>query len=512
MKLYHLFIYILFLLVSSGKSQTLNEKMKLADSLFEIDNMHESAKLYKDIIDNEKSQNLPLLNVLYHKAGVSFLYIDELEQSLKYLIKSEELSFLSNDSYQAAKTQSNIAIVFQKKKNHKLGIEYNLKAVKNFEATNSFNEAMRVYNNLGISFRNQGQFQESEVCFKKSLSLVETHNFDKNEKAPIFSNLALLQMDKENYGKALEYSLEAWSLIIESGNSIPKSRISAVLSEIYFKLNNGALAEKFAKISLENSILSNNIERQASAYNHLANAYEIQNNFKEALSAHRLFKLLNDSIVSINNENALNEMMVSYRTKEKENENIVLQQKNQIQEQGLKEQKFRIKIAIMIVILLIAFSVILYRAYKKSRTAYKNLVRKNIEIAKKQYEGNQNISISDYANRQKELIIQQFENEIINKKEFLNASISVESISNQLQTNKTYLSNALNNHYGKNFQSIINELRINVFISLLDDNQHHSFTIESLSEKCGFSNRASFYTAFKKHTGITPSTFIKNME
>jgi hypothetical protein len=77
---------------------------------------------------------------------------------------------------------------------------------------------------------------------------------------------------------------------------------------IYFKLKNGALAEKFANISLANSIASNNIERQIRAYFHLANAYEIQNNYKEALFAHQSYKSLNDSMV-----NEYNEKSISYQ-------------------------------------------------------------------------------------------------------------------------------------------------------------------------------------------------------
>jgi AraC-like DNA-binding protein len=486
--------------------------LQQADSLFNIDKMCEAAVIYETLIDKKQPELLGKINETYHKAGVSFLFCDNLAKALEYLIKSSELSTNIGDTYQAAKSQSNIAIIFQKKGNYQHGIEYNLKAVDNFIATESFTEALRIYNNIGIAYRNQGLYHESENYFKKSISIIENQNFDIVEKAPIFSNLALLEMNKENFDKALQYALDAWNIIEKTDNPVSKSIISAVVSEIYFKIKKGTLAEKFADISLNNSILSNNIERQSRAYFHLANAFELQNKFKEALKAHQLFKSFNDSIVNLNNEKSINELMVSYQTKEKENENIVLQQKNQIQEQKLKEQSFRIKIAIAIVVMLIVFSLMLLKSFEKTKRAYKSLVQKNIEIAKKHSETKQLITLPDYANLQKDNIIAQFENEIINKKEYLNSTISAESITNILQTNKTYLSNALNLHYGKNFQSIINEFRINEFISLLNENQHRSFTIESLAEKCGFNNRASFYSAFKKHTGITPSTFIKNMD
>ena len=43
-------------------------------------------------------------------------------------------------------------------------------------------------------------------------------------------------------------------------------------------------------------------------------------------------------------------------------------------------------------------------------------------------------------------------------------------------------------------------------------NNLRRYTLEALSEHCGFSSRASFFRSFKKVTGITPNEYIKNIK
>jgi AraC-like DNA-binding protein len=67
----------------------------------------------------------------------------------------------------------------------------------------------------------------------------------------------------------------------------------------------------------------------------------------------------------------------------------------------------------------------------------------------------------------------------------------------------------LNNVIKKNFRDWINEFRINYFIELYIINKNKK-TIEALAQESGFKNPATFYNAFKKLTGLSPSQYFKN--
>jgi AraC-like DNA-binding protein len=67
----------------------------------------------------------------------------------------------------------------------------------------------------------------------------------------------------------------------------------------------------------------------------------------------------------------------------------------------------------------------------------------------------------------------------------------------------------LNNVIEKNFRDWINEFRINCFIELYSIDKDKK-TIEAMAQESGFKNTATFYNAFKKLTGFSPSQYFKN--
>lgn len=78
------------------------------------------------------------------------------------------------------------------------------------------------------------------------------------------------------------------------------------------------------------------------------------------------------------------------------------------------------------------------------------------------------------------------------------------------ESNTKYVSQAINEHTGKNFRSFINEYRIReARRRLLDTENFGNVTIQYLAESVGFMSTSAFNMAFKKFTGMTPSLYQK---
>jgi len=79
-----------------------------------------------------------------------------------------------------------------------------------------------------------------------------------------------------------------------------------------------------------------------------------------------------------------------------------------------------------------------------------------------------------------------------------------------MKVNRTYISRAINQCTGKNFSTFINEYRIKEAILIMsEDAEKYSF--EGLGYEVGFNDRKTFYNAFKKITGLSPSDFRGNL-
>lgn len=95
-------------------------------------------------------------------------------------------------------------------------------------------------------------------------------------------------------------------------------------------------------------------------------------------------------------------------------------------------------------------------------------------------------------------------------KEFLNKDLSLESLAKEFETNRDYLSKAVNELKGKSFSQYTNELRIGFLVEELKTNSNlQKLTIAGIAGEIGFSNSESFNNSFKKITGTLPSFYFE---
>src|SRR5690606_30777572 len=86
-------------------------------------------------------------------------------------------------------------------------------------------------------------------------------------------------------------------------------------------------------------------------------------------------------------------------------------------------------------------------------------------------------------------------NQFENSKQFTKQDMSLAMLASQFETNTKYLSEIINNYKNKNFNSYINELRINYITDKLKNNSTYlQYKISYLAEESGFSSHSSFAT------------------
>jgi len=95
------------------------------------------------------------------------------------------------------------------------------------------------------------------------------------------------------------------------------------------------------------------------------------------------------------------------------------------------------------------------------------------------------------------------------KQPYLDPEITISRLSELLDVRIEFLSEVLNSQLNQNFFDFINKYRVEEFKiqSILKANSHLS--IMGIAYNCGFNSKASFYRAFKKFEGISPTAFIE---
>ncbi|WP_299668484.1 AraC family transcriptional regulator [uncultured Polaribacter sp.] len=109
-----------------------------------------------------------------------------------------------------------------------------------------------------------------------------------------------------------------------------------------------------------------------------------------------------------------------------------------------------------------------------------------------------------------------FEKEVVqltsymtSKKPYLDASLSIRNLAEQIQMNSRDLSVLINQHLNQHFFDFVNQYRIKEAMKILKNPSKKEFTVLEILYEVGFNSKSSFNTAFKKHTGYTPTQFRK---
>lgn len=95
------------------------------------------------------------------------------------------------------------------------------------------------------------------------------------------------------------------------------------------------------------------------------------------------------------------------------------------------------------------------------------------------------------------------------RKGYRDADLSLRTMAETIGVRPDYVSQTLNREIGESFFDYVNRLRTQEAMVLITRTDN---TIVEIANAVGFNSRSSFYTAFKKETGCTPTAYRKKMK
>ncbi len=107
------------------------------------------------------------------------------------------------------------------------------------------------------------------------------------------------------------------------------------------------------------------------------------------------------------------------------------------------------------------------------------------------------------------LLVDELDQRMASEKLYLYSQISLPMLAEKLGVSVNYLSQSINERKGVNFFDYINGWRIQESVKRLDADQSGTTTILDVAMASGFNSKSAFYTAFKKHQGMTPGQYRK---
>lgn len=347
--------------------------------------------------------------------------------------------------------------------------------------------------------------------------------YDFKNRSDIYNTYGEIALEAGDYMKAGLYYEQA---IREHGFSQ-----AAYVVSTYVGYGQALIAQKKYKSALEKLQIGKEISEKnitslfrREVYLLLSACYDRLGEPKEALEYYKKYTAESFRLYNEDKERTEKELMVRYET-EKRNKELV--QKNML----LQKEQNRVMALVGITFVVLIVVLLFYINYRRKNRLYKQIVRESVDWLAKERQFSKRIaeqekqlqeligkagavdggrySGSSLNKDSQQELFGRLERLMQNDQVYKNSLFTREKMAELLGTNRTYLSQTINEQTGLTFTHYMNKYRIEEARRILADPQDDT-PIKAIAADLGFSSVTTFYTLFKAVVQMSPDQYRKH--
>lgn len=449
----------------------------------------------------------------YISKGNFYYSIKNYTEALNFYLKASDYISNSDDIYLKYELKYHIAGI-------KIHLGFNDEAlvllkecVDYFKGKNDY-DFQRGYLNslhsLGLVYNRLGQYDLSTKTNEFALKEAERLNVELTANYITHSE-GINQYFKKNYSKAIQNIQKALPAIIKNNDFANETVGYFYIGKCYWdqKQNEKALPyfKKVDRAFTEKNYIRPDLREN---YELLVGYYKEKGDVKNQLYyINRLMKA--DSVLNANFKYMSGKIHKEYDTK------ALRQAKQEIEIQLAGKEKTTIFLYISLAVFFFLTLYFFYRYYSNQKL-YRQKFEELMGSEKEEFQESIFIEKEDIEKKELDInpevissILKELE-KFENKKKFLEKDLTLVHLASAFNTNSNYLSKVINYYRHKNYNTYLNDLRINYIVDLLkSESKYRNYTIKALADESGFSTPQHFSKAFFTSTGIYPSYFLNEL-
>lgn len=347
--------------------------------------------------------------------------------------------------------------------------------------------------------------------------------YDFKNRSDIYNTYGEIALEAGDYMKAGLYYEQ---VIREHGFSQ-----AAYVVSTYVGYGRALIAQKKYKSALEKLQIGKEISEKnitslfrREVYLLLSACYDRLGEPKEALEYYKKYTAESFRLYNEDKERTEKELMVRYETEKRNKE---LAQKNML----LQKEQNRVMALVGITFVVLIVVLLFYINYRRKNRLYKQIVRESVDWLAKERQFSKRIaeqekqlqeligkagavdggrySGSSLNKDSQQELFGRLERLMQNDQVYKNSLFTREKMAELLGTNRTYLSQTINEQTGLTFTHYMNKYRIEEARRILADPQDDT-PIKAIAADLGFSSVTTFYTLFKAAVQMSPDQYRKH--
>lgn len=344
----------------------------------------------------KKSGYLLGLANAYESAGDAFWYAYNYSKSIDYYLDELKLADSLGWESRKAKAYYNIGWIkcvqqniFSERKNllHSLDV---------FLKNRDTSYIIQVCNGLAATYQNQSNvdktFRDSATYYYITMiDIAESNSHYRGGIGSIYNNYAVFLMEQQKFDAAKKYMKLAISTTQLEKDTFNFLSNSVSMASLYFRIDSTKESKKILNHIIPILEQKNYRDFLVTAYETYYLIYEKEKSFEKALEYHILFKTAHDTLSASIFKSNMQEKESSYEIEKRENNIKKLEHINELSELRNKQNKYVILGMSLVAVLIIGFSINLFRSNKNKQKANQLLSQQNKIIAEKKEEIEQSI-------------------------------------------------------------------------------------------------------------------------
>ena len=415
---------------------------------------------------------------------------------------------------------SQIADIYFMFKDYKRSLSINKELLKEEETIYTQLYRQSVLNTIGLCYRHGfNDYDRSDSCFYAILRTKYIKSSDEEARS-LWDGIAEINLGRNmflrgDYDKALPHLKDGLEKVLQYDDYDYGSRAATTMALIYLEKENLTFAKRYIDMAKE--------FYEISPYEH----FNVLSSIYKALSMYNA--LIGNAELSLS-------YMDSMQIYDKEHETqfsplrLTYAKNDQLDREDIQKMSRTTKFVIIISSFLAGiFAVLGVILYQRKQHLIKERMQQWKERRQQRQEKREQAHImgaelfeddsSDVpesprvpaspASEEDLQVMDKIERLMVEKKMWKNHTLSIDMLAQELNVKRHYLSKVLNDYTGKNFNTFVNEYRVEAATLLLQSDEAKVYSIDHIAITSGFNDRVTFYRAFKKINHVSPSDFRK---
>ena len=305
--------------------------------------------------------------------------------ALKYFIEGLKLAEQLNDQQIIADITGNMGLVYHALGDEREALQYHERALALQKILNNTTRISVTLNNLGDVYRATKDYEKAIACYREAYRLRKETGHAPGMATNI-RNIGNVFEAQGQLKEALREYMESMRMSDSLSDKRGMSQCRYSIASVYFKLHDYTQAKRFANNSLSIAAEANFRSFMRDNYLLLSQIDEAMGSLSSSLNNFRKFTSYKDSVLNLQVASEISSYRLDYETEKQRVQIDLLKKEKEIQDAELAKKNSQLILSAIILAMVIALGVILWRSFKKQKTLNQQLHQKNSEIEDQNHE------------------------------------------------------------------------------------------------------------------------------